>query len=186
MGLVECNTNHFLSKNPNIMKVKLIAALYLIVQAHSFLTAQSLMPNAGGQSILNDVQISWSLGETHVESIHAPDGLLTEGFHQPILQSIPIDQQASLKLQVFPNPVLGQLKIHTESIDQVAGKMHALIIDQNGSGLSRVPLVFSKGISVMEWGDTAIRHIFSTRITEHQSHNQSNAFQNHQGELAIK
>ena len=92
------------------------------------LNAQSLssqvLANAGQVSYTENISLSWTLGESFVSTIHHNNGILTEGFHQPVLNVSPIENTLvsnKIDIQVFPNPVEATLsvKIKADSKDEL-------------------------------------------------------------------
>ena len=109
--------------------------------------AQSLSPAViaadGTQNYTETLSLEWTLGELTVGSIHTENGMLTEGFHQPLLKitEIPGSQNTNgkitagpeannvyteglisdFKIDAWPNPVHSRLtvKIQAETDDEV-------------------------------------------------------------------
>jgi hypothetical protein len=75
--------------------------------------------------------VEWSLGELAVTTISSANNQLTQGFLQPLLVSVGIENLVEYSpLLIFPNPVTEQLHLKTEQpgIEQVrvydlAGKL---------------------------------------------------------------
>lgn len=94
--------------------------------------AQSLSPSvissSGAVSQGEHIQLEWTLGEPAVQSLRTSDGLITEGFHQPILnvEALEVPEnppdfamdsvvEGELKITIAPNPVQALLSIQIES-----------------------------------------------------------------------
>ena len=83
-------------------------------------TAQPSVVNASGGFIQNGtVNVEWSLGELAVTTIGTADNLLTQGFLQPLLDSLTgvSSHFAEGEITAFPNPVSTQLFFKTTSPD---------------------------------------------------------------------
>ena len=87
-------------------------------------SAQDISPEviaAAGDSHLgvNGMQLSWSLGETAVETFNAAANRLTVGFHQMYVQplSVPTNEPAPFAdfIRVWPNPTSGILHLENGS-----------------------------------------------------------------------
>lgn len=109
----------------------LIWLCFLIWLPCGLLMGQSLSSSvigaSGGISQGNTISLEWTLGEIATSSIVHQEGMLTEGFHQPMLKvestevSLPesientVKTNTSLEWQVFPNPVSSVLRILLDS-----------------------------------------------------------------------
>ncbi len=75
-----------------------------------FLNAQSISPEvkatAGDQNTVGTTSISWTIGETFVETASGSSSEVTQGFHQPSYVLVALDHPLSstLQIDVFPNP----------------------------------------------------------------------------------
>lgn len=85
-----------------------------------FLCAQSISPEvkatAGDQNTIGTTSISWTIGETMVETATGSSSQVTQGFHQPryviVALEQPLDQ--TLQIEVFPNPAQEQVFLEFE------------------------------------------------------------------------
>lgn len=74
------------------------------------LSHQVIVPAA---SIISESSVNYSqtIGETAVEIIHSSDYILTQGFQQPSIKPASDDQPEGNGVDVYPNPVINDLKI---------------------------------------------------------------------------
>lgn len=90
--------------------------------------SHSVISSNGAISQGEHIQLEWTLGEPAVQSIRTSNGLITEGFHQPILNVQALDlpenppdvavetsANEALKITIAPNPVQSLLSIKIES-----------------------------------------------------------------------
>ena len=105
---------------------------WLNLQAQS----HSVIGPAGNISSGSSISLEWTLGELSISTINHQHGMLTEGFHQPILAVefietnelpeklvSPITSYAELQLIAAPNPVLSTLHINLQSSLQGEGQL---------------------------------------------------------------
>ena len=95
-----------------------------------------VIANAGENYYFGDKAISWTLGESIIESFHTDDIFISQGFHQPfiILLEIPVNAFPPLHLSVFPNPAEDLLQI--EIPDPEINEHYLLTLyDINGKSL---------------------------------------------------
>lgn len=89
------------------MKKKSLLIFQLLISG--VVLGQSVLPEvmstAGDHFTSNDAQVSWTIGETVIESLENANNQLTQGFHQTnlILTSI-LDLAKEYNVEVFPNP----------------------------------------------------------------------------------
>ncbi|MCG8329122.1 MAG: T9SS type A sorting domain-containing protein [Chitinophagales bacterium] len=117
----------------------LLPCLVLLLSAWG-LSAQSLSPSvtatASGEIRGNNTILNWTLGESAISTIQYKNGILTEGFHQPILKAVPIEvselpkelqslhsMQADFQMLAAPNPVLSTLRVELKSSRQEEGQL---------------------------------------------------------------
>lgn len=92
--------------------------IILIFLATYICKSQTVTPNViasqGGYSQFTNSSISWSIGESIVESYNFGNYLTTMGFHQPELEVINLIQEQGndKNILVFPNPVKDILTIN--------------------------------------------------------------------------
>lgn len=88
-------------------------------------TNQSVIAASGNYDQVNTTSIEWTLGELAVQSLEGSNIMLTEGFHQPLLDAFlgppHVLLSSQIKVSVSPNPTQGILKIKINSeLDQSA------------------------------------------------------------------
>ena len=121
--------------------------------------AQSLSPSviaAGGQvSKGQTIQLEWTVGEAAVQSLVSPEGLITEGFHQPTLlvEEVVISPpkvagkvtSEQLDITVAPNPVKSTLYFTLTS--SLEGTAIVQVVDLWGKTLRQIEtsLSFEQG-----------------------------------------
>ena len=122
----------------------LTSILLLLAIPCCWILAQKASPtvlaSAGDISHGQHITLEWTLGELATNTIKHPNGMLTEGFHQPILQvedvSLPEPVQseyadnADLTIHVFPNPVTATLWIDVEATLEKTAML--LLLDAQG------------------------------------------------------
>lgn len=114
--------------------------------------SQTLSPSViaaeGGTSKGESIQLEWTLGEAAVQTISSPDGVITEGFHQPSLIVEPLEPERhvptpetetweNLQIVVAPNPVRSTLKVQVASDEDITAQVQ--IVDLNGTLLQQFP-----------------------------------------------
>ncbi len=111
----------------------------LIGGSYSFSLGQSVIAADGGVGGTDKIRIEWTLGEFAIATLTTPNGLLTEGFHQPSLQvtRLPPSEVAlhslteeHLKISMAPNPVRDLLNIKIEHEKDLP--IHLRLLDGNG------------------------------------------------------
>lgn len=79
---------------------------------------RSVIGSAGDHYEDADRKISWTVGETFVETVANSGSILTQGFHQPE-SALPVSIDEALAeaygIAVFPNPVMDYLNIKVNS-----------------------------------------------------------------------
>ncbi len=96
--------------------------------------AQSLSPEvistAGGKMQAGSIQLAWTLGETAVTRWTTPQGFVTEGFHQPILEVTLLPEYAAPTVRIAPNPVQSTLNVQLQV--QTKQSLFANLVDVQG------------------------------------------------------
>ena len=88
--------------------------------------AQSLSPavisSQGSISKGNSIQLEWTIGEMATQTIRSPGGLVTEGFHQPLLEVEIQEGDKNLSpladdfnISIAPNPVKALLAVDIQT-----------------------------------------------------------------------
>jgi len=95
-----------------------IVGLILILQINTgYAQPQQVMATSGGQFTGKATQVSYTLGETAIQTMQGKILILTQGFHQPNLWVTAIDEIKGLtfKIQAYPNPVTDFINLTTDS-----------------------------------------------------------------------
>jgi len=81
---------------------------------------QQVVGTAGTVFENENMSISWTIGETAIETLSAETGILTQGFHQPTLMVMSVDDLAELNfnIQAFPNPTRDFLMLRMDEVLQ--------------------------------------------------------------------
>ncbi|AEE48225.1 T9SS type A sorting domain-containing protein [Haliscomenobacter hydrossis] len=96
--------------------------------------AQSLSPEvistAGGKMQAGSIQLAWTLGETAVARWNTPQGMVTEGFHQPVLEVTLLPEYTAPTVRIAPNPVQSTLNVQLQ--EQTKQILFANLVDVQG------------------------------------------------------
>ena len=102
--------------------------------------AQSLSPavisTAGGHMQNSQVSMDWTLGEAAVSRWKTPQGFVTEGFHQPVLEVSLLPQYETAMISIAPNPVQSTLNVQIKELSKHS--LFANLVDIQGRVL--IPL----------------------------------------------
>lgn len=76
-------------------------------------SSRDVVAIAGGFDRAGQITLEWTLGELATETLVRPEGMLTQGFHQPVLMvskgsAVPTDGPT---VTVFPNPLQYELNV---------------------------------------------------------------------------
>ena len=76
-------------------------------------SAQEVVASGGNYHETGQISISWTLGETVIETFGSSDLILTQGFQQPILTVSTFIEDPGLDFQIaaFPNPTREHVNI---------------------------------------------------------------------------
>ena len=91
-----------------------IVVLFFSLNLFSQNLSPSIVSVQGGLDQSKEVIIEWTLGENSTETIRSVNNIFTQGFHQPHLRTLKIDEESSLSLdliRIYPNPVNAILNI---------------------------------------------------------------------------
>lgn len=127
-----------------ILSVSLVFAMVLSVAAQQ--TQRYVVGAQGGVAKSDAIQLEWTLGEPAIQTVATPNGMLTEGFHQPVLTvekvnegdvQLPSVQVApgTLAAKVFPNPTSGMLNVQLEG--NLTQKVQLVLYDVTGQPLQQ-------------------------------------------------
>jgi hypothetical protein len=96
----------------------LIFAIYAIPPHHVFSQAlqNEVIASAGEVYTLENTEISWTLGESIIESYQSGNTFISQGFHQPIFKFFEIPEQIIpvFQVSIFPNPTTRFVRIEVK------------------------------------------------------------------------
>lgn len=102
------------------MKINFLAVKYLLLVLGLFVFAhyasaqiQSVTATAGSYLQGQNVSVSYTLGESIINTLENPNLKITQGFHQTKLMVTAIDEMESLAINIkaYPNPVTDNLSL---------------------------------------------------------------------------
>ena len=96
------------------------------------ITAQTVISSAGKTTINGNYNVSWTVGETVINTLSAGGTILTQGFHQPLLiEILPTGLEKGLLLDMiaYPNPAFD--KVLFKGGDP-SGIYHIRVVDKLG------------------------------------------------------
>jgi Secretion system C-terminal sorting domain len=99
--------------------------------------SQEVIATAGETFENDEISISWTLGETIIETFEEGDIILTQGFHQDTYEitAIPEMQDQSVNISLFPNPANEEFFIKYEG--ETFDSYEIGIFDLNGRLLNK-------------------------------------------------
>ncbi|MEN8120102.1 MAG: T9SS type A sorting domain-containing protein [Bacteroidota bacterium] len=117
------------------MKPKLL--LFLIVIWAPVINAQEVISTAGTEGKSSTVQLSWTIGETVIETLTNANNSLTQGMHQGKLSITAINdiQNPEFKISAFPNPTSRFVKLVIDNDKPLDLKY--ILYDMNGNTLEQ-------------------------------------------------
>ena len=95
-------------------------------------SAQTVISSAGKTTINGNYNVSWTVGETVINTLSAGGTILTQGFHQPLLIEIlptGIEKGLLLDMIAYPNPAFD--KVLFKGGDP-SGIYHIRVVDKLG------------------------------------------------------
>ncbi len=116
-----------------------------------------VVSNYGGSATAGNMYFEWTLGEPRIELISKQGLLFTQGFHQPLVYTIPVKQidtavlvaSDKMKIMVYPNPVSTVLKVNIETPDNRA--LVVELVDVYSRLLQRKKIAAGIGKSQLEF-----------------------------------
>ena len=115
-----------------------LVAYGIIISANAQSMNQDVVSNAGDEFVNGGVSMSWTLGETVIETFSNASIVLTQGFHQSQVTVFGIEPVGpDLDISVYPNPTSSVLNIDFGSFDKSA-IIH--IADMNGKLIQKKTL----------------------------------------------
>lgn len=115
------------------------ACLWLSLASPGY--AQEVIASTGNHFQNNQMQISWTLGESVIKTVSNSSTQLTQGFQQSqlIVTDISENPLVNASILVYPNPTINQLHLKTDKLDNQ--KLHFSLFSMDGSLLLRKPMV---------------------------------------------
>ncbi|MCK9401213.1 MAG: T9SS type A sorting domain-containing protein [Bacteroidales bacterium] len=121
-----------------------------------------VIASAGDTYILENTEISWTLGESSIESYQSGNISISQGFHQPIFKFFEIPEQENPVFQanIFPNPTCRFIQIELTGISEtenfrliLSDMMGKVLLSQliNPDSHDKIDLVeYSQGILLLK------------------------------------
>ena len=102
--------------------------------------AQTVIAPAGHYHESEQMSMSWTLGETVIETFASANMVLTQGFQQPVLKVSTFAKEPGLDFQItaFPNPTRGHINISTNLLQ--AESLIYSVYDLQGRFIAANPL----------------------------------------------
>lgn len=93
-----------------------VVVLLAFLLSHSILNAQEVIATGGNYHKSGDISISWTLGETVIETFSTSEKILTQGFQQAKLTVLSIDEidLPGYNIIAFPNPACSYVMLNVE------------------------------------------------------------------------
>jgi hypothetical protein len=133
----------------------------------SIAQVQSVTAASGGDLTGQNINVSFTIGESVIPTLKKPDMMVTQGFHQSKLSvtATGVLKELALNVEAYPNPVADEIKLVMDK-KLLPGTSYSLIDMQGGliaqdkpEGLvtkisfrSLVPAVYF--LKVNQWGTT--------------------------------
>ena len=119
------------------MNRKSIILLPVLFSASLF--GQQALVSSGSLANVSGVQLSWSIGETVVETLDGGGATLTQGFQQSNIFISAISEKEVSNYRVFPNPIKNQFTIELMSGEN-EGNVKAFLFNLEGRLIKEVQL----------------------------------------------
>jgi hypothetical protein len=118
------------------MQMKAIIILQMLLAASLFAVAQEVVSAAGGTNKTAAAEVSWTIGETVIETFSNSSNRLTQGIHQTKLTITAISDTdwPNLEIKAFPNPVGNKLNVEFIALPE---KMSFVVVDIVGKTIQR-------------------------------------------------
>lgn len=93
----------------------LIISVFLMITRN--IDAQEVVASSGNNHETGEMSISWTLGETVIETYSSADMILTQGVQQPAIVVSTMTEEPDLEFQItaFPNPTSADVTISTNT-----------------------------------------------------------------------
>jgi hypothetical protein len=143
-------------QNKNI-KMKRIIILTLLLAAAFYGLAQEVVSSAGETYKTASAEVSWTIGETVIETVSNGSATLTQGFHQTKLTVTAISDNdwPGLKINAFPNPVGDILNMEFSILPE---EISFVVIDILGKTVQQDFIKSDK--TILDFSDFAAGHYF--------------------------
>ena len=84
-------------------------ALFALVRGQTI--TPEVLGTAGEQSQVGTTTVTWTMGESLIETISASGNTVTQGFHQPKYSLVALESPllTELGISIYPNPTAGQV-----------------------------------------------------------------------------
>ena len=104
------------TKNKAVIS-KALLALFTLIFLFSTVSAQQVISTSGNHHEEGDRSISWSIGETVIETYKVDEVTLTQGFHQPLLTVVSVDEldMPGYNITAYPNPTRSFVTLSVEA-----------------------------------------------------------------------
>ena len=117
--------------------------------------SSSVIAAAGETSKTDQITLDWTMGEIAVETFPTAGGMLTQGFHQPLLilpsnyvELFPRPGAPGFTVKINPNPVRALLYISLKSFDN--RKVNINLSDVNGKFLYNTSTNTKEGYVIID------------------------------------
>lgn len=183
--IVRCLQFNFLYVIIKYCIMKKIVLSFIVLFFFSYnLISQNLTVSAvaaqGGLDQSEGLIIEWTLGENLTETVRSANKILTQGFHQPHLKTLKINEERLLSLghiRIYPNPVYSILNIqlhkdfsthYTINLFDINGRIiKYLNVSENANNIEFDMSDLSSGIYLLKISDVFISKSNTYRIIKH-------------------
>ncbi len=112
--------------------MRLITTAILCLVLLINIDAQEVISNAGNSFSNNNLEISWTLGETIIKTEQSSENQITQGFHQSkiVVTAIEANFQSICNINVFPNPTSDFLNLNFDK--EVESNLRFSLINSEG------------------------------------------------------
>ncbi len=113
-------------------RISVLLGIILICLYSGSCFSQQVVSSAGAQVSGTNVQLSWTVGETVIETFTGTSAMLTQGFHQSKLLVTAVNPLVfpGISLEVYPNPVTSALQLHVKG--EEIPELMVRLFDMNG------------------------------------------------------
>lgn len=162
----------------------LITFLALTSTVFSQSLSPTVLSSAGSSVEGKTMRLDWTLGEIAVRTLRSGEGMLTEGFHQPVLkveetefsgQPLEIGGREKMRINLWPNPVSAVLTVRMESapdeevlidIQNIWGKSLQRIISQSPADMELDMSPFPAGIYLLSFRTREGEHLKTFKVVK--------------------